>query len=234
MKIAIILSGGIGSRMRSDIPKQYIEVDGKPILAYSVDKFLTHPEIDKVIIALNDEWLDYVKNHLDSSKKEIHYCASSATREHTIYSALKKAKEIGDGEDDIVIIHDGVRPLVSERVISDCLHACGTYEAAIASIDVKDTIYVSADGGVITSVPDRSLLHKGQTPEAFHLGKYLKIHDEASYDEISAVTGGAQFAQQKGISVYLSRGEEINFKITTPEDLERFKQICSLDANNNS
>ncbi len=211
--------------MRSDIPKQYIEVEGKPILAYSVEKFLRHPEIDIIIIALNDVWLDYVKAHLDPAGKEIHFCASSTTREHTIYNALKKAKEIGDGDDDIVIIHDGVRPLVSERVISDCLHACGRYEAAIASIDVNDTIYVSAEGGVITSVPNRSLLHRGQTPEAFHLGKYLKIHDDSTEEEITAVTGGAQFAQQKGMSVFLSRGEEINFKITTPEDLQRFEQI---------
>lgn len=227
MNIAIILSGGVGSRMRSDRPKQYIEVKGRPILSYAVDKFLIHPEIDKIIIALNDVWLDYAKEHLDLSKKEIHFCSPGATREHTIYNALKKAKEIGSGDDDIVIIHDGVRPLVSERVISDCLHACDKYEAAIASIDVNDTIYVSEAGGVITSVPNRSMLHRGQTPEAFNLCKYLKIHDESTSEEISAVTGGAQFAQQKGLSVFLSRGEEINFKITTPEDLQRFEQIIN-------
>ncbi|MDE6340903.1 MAG: 2-C-methyl-D-erythritol 4-phosphate cytidylyltransferase [Muribaculaceae bacterium] len=225
MNIAIILSGGVGSRMRSDIPKQYIEVKGRPILAYAVDKFLTHPAIDKIIIALNDVWVSYAKEHLDFGKKEIVFCSPGATREHTIYNALKKAKEIGAGDDDIVIIHDGVRPLVSERVISDCLHACDKYEAAIASIDVNDTIYVSEEGGVITSVPNRSLLRRGQTPEAFNLGKYLRIHDESTSEEISAVTGGAQFAQQKGLSVFLSRGEEINFKITTPEDLQRFEQI---------
>ena len=225
MNIAIILSGGIGSRMRAKIPKQYIEVNSKPIVRYSVEKFLKHSKIDCVIIALNEEWKAYVESQMPTSDKPIYYSQPGETREHTIYNALKIAKEIGGIDNDIVIIHDAVRPLVSEQVIDDCLRGCIEYDASIACIGVKDTIYVCSTGECITEVPNRSKLHAGQTPEAFKLGKYLKIHDEATYEEICNVTGGAQFAQQKGLSVFISKGEEINFKITTPEDLDRFKQI---------
>jgi len=226
MNIAIILSGGIGTRMGANIPKQYIEIQGRPIISYAVEKFQNNEDIDFIIIALNKEWESYVKSACIGTKK-IFFSSPGETREYTIYNALKKAKELGCKDEDIVIIHDSVRPLVSDKVITDCLIGCKNHDASIAAIDVKDTIYVSSYGECITDVPNRTILHAGQTPEAFILGKYLKIHDDASDDEINNVTGGAQFAHQKGLSVFLSKGEEINFKITTPEDLARFTQVLT-------
>lgn len=227
MNIAIILSGGVGSRMGANIPKQYIEVQGKPVIFYSIEKFVKSGFIDAFIIALNNEWKDYVSLKLDELKIQVPiiYSIPGETREHTIYNALKMAKRSGYSEEDIVIIHDSVRPMVTTEVIRDCLDGCRDHDAAIATIDVKDTIYQSEADNCITNVPNRSSLHAGQTPEAFHLGSYLKIHDERSYDEISSVTGGAQFAAQCGLKVFLSKGAEINFKLTTPEDLKRFEQI---------
>lgn len=230
MIIAIILSGGNGIRMGSSIPKQYIKVNDKPIVRYAVEAFLDSNMIDVIIIALNEQWKEYVQNSLPNTEVPIYFSEPGETREHTIYNALKKSKEVGGEEDDIVIIHDSVRPLVSQRVIKDCIVGCEKYDAAIAAIDVKDTIYVSTEGECVNNVPNRSQLHAGQTPEAFKLGSYLRIHDESTYDEICNVTGGAQFAFQQGLRVFLSRGEEINFKITTPEDLERFKLV--LEAKN--
>lgn len=231
MTIAIMLSGGVGTRMGSCIPKQYIEVNDKPIIRYAVEAFLNSNMLDTMIIAIDDQWKGYVQSNLPNTKVPVYFSEPGETREHTIYNALKKAKEIGGKEDDIVIIHDSVRPLVSQRVIKDCIGGCEKYDAAIAAIDVKDTIYVSTEGECITNVPNRSKLHAGQTPEAFKLGAYLRIHDESTYEEICNVTGGAQFAFQQGLSVFLSRGEEINFKITTPEDLDRFKQVLSEKNN---
>lgn len=227
MTIAIILSGGIGSRMGANIPKQYIEVKGKPVIYYSLEKFVKSGSIDAYIIALNGLWEKYVDKHIKklNIEKQIIYSEAGETREHTIYNALKCAKQNGYSDDDIVIIHDAVRPMVSKTIIDDCLAGCREYDAAIATIDVKDTIYMSVADNCITDVPKRSSLHAGQTPEAFKLGKYLKIHDEKSYAEISAVTGGAEFAYRCGLKVYLSKGAEINFKLTTPEDLRHFEQI---------
>lgn len=230
MNIAIILSGGVGTRMGTDIPKQYIEVAGRPIISYSLANFLNREDIEFIIIAMNSQWIDYVKKNVLTCSKKIFFTEPGETREFTIYNALKKAKELGGNENDIVIVHDAVRPLVSDKVISDCLIGCSQYDASIATIDVKDTIYTSTFGGCITDVPNRSVLHAGQTPEAFKLGKFLKIHDDSSDDEIRNVTGGAQFAFQKGLKVFLSKGEDINFKITTPEDLKRFIQIITNNS----
>lgn len=228
MIIAVILSGGIGTRMGANVPKQYIEVNGKPIIRYTLECFINSGQIDALIIALNNTWEEYVKQHIPSTNLPIYFSHAGETREHTIYNALKTAKDVGYQSEDIVIIHDAVRPLVSKQVIQDCLNGCIDNDASIATIDVKDTIYMSSDNsGCITNVPNRSFLHAGQTPEAFKLGKYLQIHDNSTYEEISSVTGGAQFAFQKGLKVFLSKGEEINFKITTPVDLERFKLIVN-------
>ncbi|MBQ9231381.1 MAG: 2-C-methyl-D-erythritol 4-phosphate cytidylyltransferase [Prevotella sp.] len=227
MNIAIILSGGVGTRMGANIPKQYIMVAEKPVIIYSIEKFVNSGSIDAYIIALDEQWKDFVEGYVSKMgiKEPVMYSAPGETREHTIYNALRCAKAYGYADDDIVIIHDAVRPMVSKEVIDDCLQGCRDYDAAIATIDVKDTIYMSVADNCITDVPKRSTLHAGQTPEAFKLGKYLKIHDERTYEEICAVTGGAEFACRCGLKVYLSKGEEINFKLTTPEDLQRFEQI---------
>lgn len=229
MNIAIILSGGVGTRMGANIPKQYIEVCGKPVIYYCLTKFVENDAIDAFIIALNNQWKEYVEGFVVTMNitKPVFYSEPGETREHTIYNALKCAKKNGYTDDDIVIIHDAVRPMVSKEVIDDCLAGCAKYDAAIAVIDVKDTIYQSLADNCITDVPNRSTLHAGQTPEAFKLGKYLKIHDERTYEDICAVTGGAQFAANCGLKVYLSKGAEINFKLTTPEDLQRFVQIIN-------
>lgn len=227
MNIAIILSGGIGTRMGANIPKQYILVDGKPVIIYSLEKFVSSGSIDAYIIALDGQWRDFVDKYVLQMgiKEPVMYCLPGETREHTIYNALKCAKINGYADDDIVIIHDAVRPMVTKEVINDCLKGCIENDAAIATIDVKDTIYMSIADNCITDVPKRSTLHAGQTPEAFKLGLYLRIHDERTYEEISAVTGGAEFAFRCGLKVFLSKGAEINFKLTTPEDLQRFEQI---------
>lgn len=227
MNIAIILSGGVGTRMGINIPKQYIIVAEKPVIIYSIEKFVNSGLIDAYIIALDGQWKDFVEGYVSKMgiKEPVMYSVPGETREHTIYNALKCAKANGYADDDIVIIHDAVRPMVSKEVIDDCLMGCRDYDAAIATIDVKDTIYMSVADNCITDVPKRSTLHAGQTPEAFKLGKYLKIHDGRTYDEICAVTGGAEFAYRCGLKVYLSKGAEINFKLTTPEDLQRFEQI---------
>ncbi|GFH97773.1 IspD/TarI family cytidylyltransferase [Phocaeicola sartorii] len=231
MNIAIILSGGVGTRMGTDIPKQYIMVGGKPIIIYCIKQFMDSGFIDAFIISLDPQWKSLVETSLIQLGVNcpVFYSLPGETRQHTIYQSLKCAVANGFKDDDIVIIHDAVRPLVDKDIIEDCLKGCMDNDAAIATVDVKDTIYVSMESGCITGVPQRSTLHAGQTPEAFKLGKYLSIHNCRSYEEISVVTGGAEFAFRCGMKVFLSKGKEINFKLTTPEDLHRFEQIINQD-----
>ena len=145
--IAIILSGGVGSRMGSKIPKQYIEIGGKPVIAYCLEQFANHRRIDAVIIALAAEWRSFVSDLLvvKTMRQPLYFANQGETRQHSIYNALKCAKEQGYNDEDIVIIHDAARPMVDSEIIDDCLNGCKLYDGAIASIDVKDTIYVGDD-----------------------------------------------------------------------------------------
>lgn len=229
MNIAVILSGGVGSRMGSDIPKQYIMVGGRPVISYCIERFAGSGMIDAFILAMDERWKDFVRPYVDSLDIPVWYSEPGETRQFTIYNALRCARGKGATDEDIVIIHDAVRPNVSSRVIHDCLENCRRYGAAIATVPVKDTIYMNGQGGCIANVPKRSTLRAGQTPEAFRLGKFLHIHEETSREDIAAVTGGAEFAFRCGMNVFLSEGEEINFKLTTPEDMDRFEQIVKKE-----
>lgn len=123
MNIAVILSGGIGSRMGSNIPKQYIMVAGRPIISYCIEKFVQSNEIDALVIALDKQWIDFIQPYVVMLQLPVYYAEPGETRQHTIYNALKLIRSHGGVDDDVVIIHDSVRPLVSSQVIHDCI--CG-------------------------------------------------------------------------------------------------------------
>jgi 2-C-methyl-D-erythritol 4-phosphate cytidylyltransferase len=224
MNIAIILAGGSGLRMGSEIPKQYIEIDGQSIIGYCLAKFLIHPRIDAVIIGVAEEWRPYVENCVRDLRnlKPVYYASAGATRQETIYKALQVVTARFSDE-DIVIIHDAVRPNVSTHLIGVCLDTCGEYDGAMPVLPVKDTMYQSVDGLTISSLLPRETLYAGQSPEAFRLGKYRKAHEALPYEVMLQVRGSSEIAYRQGLSIKLVAGEESNYKITVPEDLERFR-----------
>lgn len=229
MNIAIILSGGIGSRMGKDIPKQYIEVKNRAIISYCLSTFLNNDKIDAVVIGVADEWKDYVSKQirLFHSCKPIHFTESGETRQNSIYNALNLIKKLGYKEDDIVIIHDAARPLVSNDLINKCLLCCRHADGVMPVIPVKDTIYYSSNAKEIESLLNRNHLWAGQAPEAFVFGKYLKIHDAISREDLAKINGSTEIAYQAGLKIELVEGDVMNFKITTPEDLSNFENIIS-------
>lgn len=227
MNVAIILSGGIGTRMSTNIPKQYIEIKGNPVVYYCLKTFVHHPLIDVIIIGCAQEWRDYIKQQLYKMKSSIpvYYSMPGETRQYSIYNALKEAKSQGYADTDIVIIHDAARPLVSESLITDCLKGCDEADGIMPVIPVKDTLYQSMDGTAISSLLNRNELFAGQAPEAFRLGAYLALHDAMSHEELLRINGSTEIAYKGGLNVKMIRGDEMNFKITTPEDLSNFKSI---------
>ncbi len=229
MNIAIILSGGIGSRMGLNLPKQYVMVNGQPILNYCVHTFLNNGLIDALVIGVADNWLDFVKGHIARlhPSKPIYYSKSGETRQYSIYNALKVVRANGFNDDDIVIIHDGARPLVSHDLINRCLKGCKVADAVMPVIPVKDTTYISEDGLHIQSLLNRSHLWSGQAPEAFRFGKYIEVHDEMLKDELLKINGSTEIAYKAGLNCQMVEGDPMNFKITTPEDLNNFKTIVS-------
>lgn len=226
MNIAIILAGGTGTRLGADIPKQFIEVEGKPILMYSLQNFIQSDIIDAIIIVMEPEWKDYLQPFLEkkSSDKKIYYAKPGITRQLSIYNGLAVAHEYYS-YDDTVIIHDGARPMISAKLISDCINECQHCDGVLPTVHVKDTLYQSLDGKTIHKLLNREELYAGQAPEAFHLGKYYDIHHQLSEKEISDIKGSSEIAFKMGLNVHLIAGEDSNFKITTKADLEIFEQI---------
>ncbi|MEE3332686.1 MAG: IspD/TarI family cytidylyltransferase [Ruminococcus sp.] len=228
MNTAIILAGGVGSRMGVDRPKQYLVVKDKPIIVYCLEIFQNHKDIDNIIIVVSDEWKDYVIENVDKYRitKVKGYAAAGRTRQHSIFNGLLSTEENAP-DTDVVIIHDAARPLVSDKIINDCLVGAVEDDGAMPVISVKDTVYQSKDGKSIDKLLKRSELFAGQAPESFDFKKYLDIHKSVTDDEIAATAGSSEIAYRHGMKVRLVEGSERNFKITTIEDLETFETIVN-------
>lgn len=232
MNIAIILSGGIGSRVGQIVPKQYIIVKGKPLIFYCLDTFSKNSNIDLLVVCLADEWKDFFYNYASvlQISKPIVFSAPGSTRQHTIYNALKVLDGMDCKKDDVVIIHDAARPLVTDVIINDCIEGCKMNDGILPVIPVRDTIYESEDSINITNLLNRNKLFAGQSPESFKFGKYLAAHYMMSDDEISKISGSTEIAYKCGLKISLIRGDEMNFKITTLDDLYNFENIINNEG----
>jgi 2-C-methyl-D-erythritol 4-phosphate cytidylyltransferase len=232
MNIAMILSGGVGTRFGGDIPKQYVKVGGRPIIAYGLATFLADRHIDEVIICLAPEWQSLVMVSLAKmpTDKIVRFSRPGDTRQETIYNALELMEEQGCGDDDIVIIHDAARPLVTTELIDKCLAACEGYDGVLPVLPMKDTIYQSLDGKHISCLLERNQLFAGQAPESFRFGKYLAAHKKLGRKAVALIKGSSEIAYKCGMSIRLIDGNEQNFKITTQEDLSNFENIIGHEG----
>jgi 2-C-methyl-D-erythritol 4-phosphate cytidylyltransferase len=225
--IALILSGGTGERMKNNCPKQYLPVHGKPIITYTLEVFARRNDIAEFVIVADVRWHDFINEQLQKIgiRQIVHYAVPGTTRQHSIFNALKILKHNCIDDDDIVIIHDAVRPLVSDKIIDDCIEGCIDHDGVMPVITVKDTVYRSKDSKSITSLLPRNELFAGQSPESFRFGKYYQIHQDMTFDEIVAINGSSEIAYMNGLNILLIQGAESNFKITTFEDLNRFESL---------
>lgn len=226
MNTAIILAGGVGSRMGVDKPKQFLTVQNKPIIAYCFDIFEKHKDIDKMVVVVSDEWRGFVEECANTYgiTKICGYAPAGKTRQHSIYNGLKCIDENAP-ETDIVIVHDAARPLVSDQIISDCITGASEYDGAMPVISVKDTVYQSKDGCKIGCLLKRCELFAGQAPESFKFRQYLDIHNSVTDEEIGLTAGSSEIAYRHGMDIRMVKGSERNLKITTIEDLETFETI---------
>ena len=225
--IAIILSGGTGTRLGGNVPKQYLEVNGKAIIMYCVETIARMQEIEEMVICLADEWKPFMQEELKKAgiTKPVVFSQPGEVRQLTIYNALKVLHEQGIDEDAIVVIHDAARPLVSEALLQRCIDGCQEADGVLPVLPVKDTLYMSKDGNSISALLKRSEIVAGQAPEAFRFGKYLAVHDQMSYEDVLKISGSTEIAYKAGLNIKLVPGEELNFKITTTEDLENLKHV---------
>ena len=231
MNIALILSGGTGTRLGADIPKQYIEVVGKPVIAYCMETLFRHKCVDAVHIVVDSVWQEKIREWMESDKEilpfkmKFHgFSEQGENRQLSILNGLTDIHKYAK-DTDLVMIHDAARPLLSERLISDCFEAAENHDGVLPVLPMKDTIYGSSDGRRITTLLKREELFAGQAPEVFRLGKYYEANQKLLPEKILKINGSAEPAVLAGMDVAMIPGDEGNFKITTKEDLERFREM---------
>lgn len=223
MVTALILAGGTGTRLGADIPKQYIEVIGKPIISYCFDVFVHHHDIDNIQIVADESWHEYISQYIFTEKFK-GFSVPGENRQLSIYNGLCDIQKYS-ADSDIVIIHDAARPNVSAEMITECISAVQTHDGAIPVLPMKDTVYLSENGSTISSLIPREKLFAGQAPEAFKLGKYIAANERLLPDDIKKINGSTEPAIMYNMDIAMIKGDENNFKITTPADLERFKEM---------
>ena len=212
---AIILAGGYSKRIDSRVPKQLLKIEKKSILAYTLDVFEKYKQIDSIILVANRKYIPQFRNLIKKHryKKIEQVCLGGRTRQQSVFNALKKTKNC-----DYVIIHDGVRPFVTRRIISRAIKAAKEFGAAACAVKAVDTI-VAADKGYIDSLLCRNKLWHIQTPQAFKFDLILHAHLNARSKKIFDSTDDAQLAMKFGKKVIIVQGSYQNLKISSPFDL---------------
>ena len=227
MVYAVILAGGIGSRMGGDKPKQYLTVKDKPIIVYTIEKFFAVPQFEKIIVLCPKQWVE----HIAPARNKIAVIEGGDTRNETIMNAIKFIESEGNLNDDTIIVtHDSVRPFVTNRIIEENIEFAKQYGACDTVVPATDTIVESADNEIISSIPDRSKMYQGQTPQSFNALKLKNIYNSLTADEKDILTDAAKIFVIKGEKVALVQGETYNMKITYPYDLKVAKSLLEDES----
>ncbi|MGV8980477.1 2-C-methyl-D-erythritol 4-phosphate cytidylyltransferase [Clostridium sp.] len=230
MNIAIILAGGKGTRMGIvDQPKQFIDIYGKPIVVHTIEAFDIHEQIDAIAVVCLKEWHEDIK--IWTRKYELNKIKwivdGGETRQESVLNGLKAIEE-DISSDDIVVIHDAARPLISHRIIIDNIEGARKYGAVDTVIPASDTIIQSIDNDTISSIPVRKELYLGQTPQSFIYSTIYDAHKKAAKSELQDSTDDCRLVLNYGKKVHLVNGDKLNFKITTMEDLLLLKSIIKM------
>lgn len=232
MVIAGIVAGGTGSRMgNSAVPKQFLEIGGKPIIIHTVEKFLVSPEIDYVVVGVHADWQDYMEDLVKKyirDQSRITVTAGDTNRNGTIEKIIGKAKELWEVDDETIFVtHDAVRPFVSLKIIEDNVEAAQKYGVCDTVIVATDTIVQSLDHKAITEIPVRNEMYQGQTPQSFKYGIFKEVYESMTPEELDIVTDACKMFFLRNHEVHLVEGNISNFKITYPFDLKMAK--CMLE-----
>lgn len=235
MNIAVIFAGGVGSRMHTkDRPKQFLEMHGKPILVHTLEHFEKHSKIDAIIISCIEEWISYCemlikKFNIEKVKVIV---PGGRTGQESIYNGLCAAAEVAHNEKSIVLIHDGVRPLITEKLITQNIECVLQHGSAISSVPMKETVLMLGTDGYIEDIPDRSASRMARAPQSFWLNEILDAHRKAIKEEKMDFIDSCSLMQYYGKKLYLTDSPTENIKITTPDDFYIMRAL--LDAREDS
>lgn len=230
MVTALVLSGGSGARMGMDIPKQYIKVNGRTVIAYCLETLFSHEEIDAVQVVADKMWHEAIIEAVEVMEKFRGFSKPGNTRQLSILNGLEDIMSYASAS-DYVLVHDAARPFVSHALITDCINAVKGHDGVLPVLPMKDTVYLSEDGMRISSLLERSKVYAGQAPELFVLGKYYAANRQLCPNKIRNINGSSEPAVMAGMDVAMIPGDERNFKITTRENLDRFVEIIKQKKN---
>ena len=236
MNAALIFAGGTGSRMKvRDKPKQFLEMNGKPIIVHTIEHFDEHPDIDLIVVVCLEGWIDFLWKKLEkfNIKKVVKVVPGGASGQESIRNGLFAIRDDVEGKDDntIVLIHDGVRPLIDEKLISDNIECVKKNGNAITVVPAIETIIETDDDGDISKVADRTHCKMARAPQSFYLKDILNVHYRAMEDDQLEMIDSAMLMQHYGVVLHTVVGPVENIKITTPMDYHIFRALVMAKEN---
>lgn len=235
MNIGVIFAGGVGSRMHSkDIPKQFLYIYGKPIIIHTLEHFEKCTEIDAIVIACVENYIERLHSLIDKFQinKVKKIVPGGESGQQSIYNGLLAAKEIAGDNNGIVLIHDGVRPLINAKLLTDNVESVKKFGSCITAGIVKETIVKIDDNGDICNVPARKYSRVAKAPQSFYIDDILSAHKRAVEENQHDFIDSCTMMQHYGYRLHMIDGPYENIKITTPDDYYMMRAILNVKEDN--
>lgn len=231
MNIALLTAAGSGTRMGQDVPKQFMPINNKPVVIYTMEAFQAHPDIDAILVVTLPAWIEALRAYaVQYNITKLRWIVSGGeTNQESIFKGLKELEQHCE-PDDAIMIHDGNRCRVSEEIITDSLATFHKYGSAVAAIPCVEAVFFSQDRQTAASFIPREQIMRTQTPHTYSLGKLLWAHGEAQKRQIKNTTATCTLMSKLGEKVFFSKGSEENLKLTTTEDVRLFRALLMMSA----
>lgn len=231
MNVALLTAAGTGTRMGQEVPKQFLHVNDKPVIIYTLERFQNSPQIDAILIVTLPHWFDFIWSYAKQFNitKLKWVIAGGSTGQESIYNGLKTLSENCPPDDTVVLIHDGNRPMVDNEIISNSLSIYKLHGSAIAAIPCTEAVFRSETGESSTESIPRDQLFRTQTPHTYPLSEALWAYEQAKEKNIVSSTAICTLMNELGRPIYFSKGSEKNIKLTTLDDMEIFKALLTAE-----
>lgn len=229
-----MLAGGSGTRIKSSvIPKQFIEINSQPIIIHTLKNMLKLNRFDFIYIACREDYIDYLQKQVEDNIADSHkvkIIKGGKERMDTIRNVTTAIEnDNGISEDDVIVIHDAVRPFVTQKILNDSIEYATKFGACVCGLPCADTILHSINGDIVDDIPLRSELYSGQAPDSFNLKRFIEMENALTEEQKLKITGTSQICTMNHQPIYIIEGDALNFKITTDSDLELARRLLSSD-----
>lgn len=229
-----MLAGGSGTRIKSSvIPKQFIEINSQPIIIHTLKNMLKLDRFDLIYIACREDYIDYLQKQVDDipNSHKVRIIKGGKERMDTIRNVTTAIEQDnGISENDVIVIHDAVRPFVTQKILNDSIEYATKFGACVCGLPCADTILHSVHGDVVDDIPPRSELYCGQAPDSFNLKRFIEMENALTDEQKLKITGTSQICTMNNQPIYIIEGDALNFKITTDSDLELARKLLSSDT----